>query len=378
MTARTLRQIMNASLAAVSLAALAACGGETGDANAAPAAAAPVTVSPENLFVAQSAQIASGPAISGALAAEREATVAAQVPGSVVSVNADQGSRVAQGALLAKIDDRTLADAYLSARSLVTTAQSTADLSARELSRSERLSGAGAIAERELEQARWNNTNAQSQLADAKARLTLAEKQLNDAQVRAPFAGIVSVRSVSTGDIVQPGKTLFMVVDPRSMRLEASVPAEQLNAVKVGAPVSFTVSGYPGRSFTGKVSRVSPAADPSTGQVQIVVSIPNERNDLVSGLFAEGRIQAAAHMGVVVPATAVDTRGVRPWVVRVKNGRAERIEVAVGTRDDETERVEITSGIAAGDTLLLGAAQGISPGTPVKPGTASDTPVTKN
>jgi RND family efflux transporter MFP subunit len=378
MTARIIRQITTTTLTAVSFATLAACGGETNNANAAPAEATPVTVSPENLVVAQRAEIASGPAISGALAAEREATVAAQVPGSVVQVSADQGSRVAQGALLAKIDDRTLADAYLSARSLVTTAQSTADLAARELSRAERLSGAGAIAERELEQARWNNTNAQSQLADAKARLTLAEKQLSDAQVRAPFAGIVSVRSVSTGDIVQPGKTLFLVVDPRSMRLEASVPADQLNSVKVNAPVTFTVSGYPGRSFTGKVSRVSPSADPTTGQVQIVVSIPNARNDLVSGLFAEGRIQAAAHTGVVVPATAVDTRGVRPWVVRVKNGRAERIEVQVGTRDEETERVEITSGVAAGDTLLVGAAQGISPGTPVKPGAPSDAPVTKN
>jgi RND family efflux transporter MFP subunit len=378
MTVRHLRPLTALTFAAASLALLAGCGSETSNANAATAEATPTTVSPENLVVAQSAEIASGPAISGSLAAEREATVAAQVPGSVVSVSADQGSRVAPGALLAKIDDRTLADAYLSARSLVTTAQATADLAARELSRAERLSGAGAIAERELEQARWNNTNAQSQLADAKARLTLAEKQLSDAQVRAPFAGIVSVRSVSTGDIVQPGKTLFIVVDPRSMRLEASVPAEQLNSVKVNAPVTFTVSGYPGRSFTGRVSRVSPAADPSTGQVQIVVSIPNVRNDLVSGLFAEGRVQAAAHTGVVVPANAVDSRGVRPWVVRVKNGRAERIEVQVGTRDEETERVEITSGVAAGDTLLVGAAQGISPGTPVRAGTASDTAVSKN
>jgi membrane fusion protein (multidrug efflux system) len=359
---------------------VAACGGPEADAKAKGEAAppAPTAVSAENLTVVRLEKISSGPALSGSLAAEREATVRAQLSGPVLSTHADQGSRVGAGTLLARIDDRTVRDQFLGARSGVTTAQSAADIAARELSRSEKLAEAGAIAERDLESARRSNLAAQSQLDDAKARLTLAQKQLDDAQVRAPFAGVVSVRSVSAGDVVQPGAALFTVIDPRSMRLEANVPASQLSAIRIGAPVTFSVTGYPGKAFTGKVTRINPSADPSTGQVRIVASIPNERNALVSGLFAEGRAQSESREAPVVGANAVDVRGVRPWVLRLKGGRAEKVEVELGLKDDATEKYEVLKGVMTGDTLLLGAAQGITPGTAVRVSVPNDRAVTKN
>ena len=218
------------------------------------------------------------------------------------------------------------------------------------------------------------NTSAASQLADAQARLTMAQKQLDDAQIRAPFAGVVSMRSVSEGDVVQPGTALFSVVDPASMRFEASVPAAQLEQVKAGSPVSFTVSGYPGRSFAGRVARISPSVDQGTGQVRIVVSVPNTRSDLVAGLFADGRVASERHKGLTAPYSAVDLRGLKPTVLRLKGGVAERVEVELGVRDEEKERYEILSGVAAGDTLLTGAAQGITPGTAVRVSVPSDQP----
>lgn len=365
---------------AAALLLAAACGGSEADAKAKgdAAAPAPTSVSAENLVVVAVEQISSGPAISGSLAAEREATVRAQVAGPVLATSAEQGSRVGAGALLARIDDRTIRDQFLGARSGVTTAQTAADIAARELARNEKLAEAGAIAERDLEAARRNNIAAQSQLDDAKARLSLAQKQVDDAQVRAPFAGVVSVRSVSAGDVVQPGAALFTIIDPRSMRLEASVPAAQLSAVRIGTPVSFTVTGYPGRTFAGKVTRISPAADAATGQVRIMASIPNERSTLVAGLFAEGRAQSESRDAPVVGANAVDLRGVRPTVLRLKGGRAERVEVELGLKDEATEQYEVIAGIAAGDTLLIGAAQGITPGTPVRVGAPNDQAVTKN
>lgn len=374
------KQQMLRMLSAAALLVATACGGGEADAKAKSDAAPPAAtaVSAENVVVVATERVSSGPAISGALAAERDATVRAQVSGAVLSTHADQGSRVAAGTLLARIDDRTLRDQFLGARSGVTTAQTSADIAARELTRAEKLAEAGAIADRDLESARRSNVAAQSQLDDAKARLSLAQKQLDDAQVRAPFAGVVSVRSVSAGDVVQPGGALFTVIDPRSMRLEASVPAAQLTAVKIGAPVTFTVTGYPGKAFTGKVSRISPAADPTTGQVRIVVSIPNERNALVAGLFAEGRTQAESHEAPVVAANAVDVRGVRPWVLRLKGGVAEKVEVELGLKDEATETYEVLKGVAAGDTLLIGAAQGITPGTPVRVGAPNDPAATRN
>jgi hypothetical protein len=77
-------------------------------------------------------------------------------------------------------------------------------------------------------------------------------------------------------------------------------------------------------------------------------------------------VASEARPGLVAPAAAVDQRGVTPTVVRVKNGRAERVQVELGLADEGTERVEIRRGVQAGDTLLLGAAQGITPNSPVR------------
>jgi RND family efflux transporter MFP subunit len=339
---------------------------------------ATISVGTENIAIVTREEIASGPALSGTLAAEREATVRAQVAGPVLSTHAEQGSRIGPGMVLARIDDRTMRDAFLSARGAVSTAQSSANMAKRELERFTKLKDAGAVSDREFETVQWNAEAAESQLADAQARLTLAQKQLDDAQVRAPFGGTISDRAVNAGDVVSPGSAMFTLIDPSSMRLEASIPAAQLGVIRVGAPVSFNVSGYPGRGFTGRITRVNPAADPTTGQVRVVVSIPNAKGGLVAGLFAEGRVATERTTGITVPTTALDLRGLRPAVHRLKGGRVERLEVELGLRDDESERVEIVSGLASGDTVLVGAAQAISAGTPVRVSIPADAPPSKS
>jgi multidrug efflux pump subunit AcrA (membrane-fusion protein) len=131
-------------------------------------------------------------------------------------------------------------------------------------------------------------------------------------------------------------------------------------------PVDFTVSGYPGRQFVGRITRINPTADPTTRQVRIYVSIPNAGRALVGGLFATGRLSTATKMGLVVPASAVDVRGSAPFVMRVRQGKVEKIQIQTGLTDKSSESIEVLSGLQAGDTLLLGAAQGITPGTAVR------------
>ena len=354
------------ALVALLLAAVVAGGcRQAEDARAEDTAAPGVTLGSENIAIVELDTIESGPVVSGTLSFEREATLRAQVGGPVVDTYVEQGQRVARGALLARLDDAAIQEAFLSARSALTTAQSGADVAARELSRAERLAEAGAIADRDLEQARRVNIAAQSQLADARARLSLARKQLDDTRIRAPFTGVIAARQANAGDIVSPGAALFTVVDPASMRLEATVPAEQLSAVRVGAPVTFAVSGYPGRSFGGRVSGVNPAADPATRQVRILVSIPNAGQALVGGLFAEGRVASESRLSPVIPAAAVDQRGLTPSAMRVRAGKVERVELRLGIRDAAAERQEVLAGLQAGDTVLLGGAQGLTPGTSV-------------
>lgn len=335
-----------------------------------------ITVGPENIAVVSNTTIMSGPSISGTLEPEREAVLRAQVSGSVLQTYADQGQGVGPGTVLARIDASGIQDAYTSARAQVVAARNTADIASKDMARNEKLLAAGAIAERDIEQSRRSLIAAQAALEDANSRLASAERQYRSTTVTAPFAGIVSDRPVSPGDVVQPGTALYTVVDPSSMRLEASVPAEQLSLIRVGVPVVFTVSGYPGRQFVGHITRVNPTADPTTRQVRIYVSIPNAGRTLVGGLFASGRVSTATKNGLVVPAAAVDVRGTQPVVTRVKGGKAEHVNVSIGLTDKSTETTEILAGLMAGDTLLLGAAQGITPGTPVKVTAPANTPAT--
>lgn len=330
------------------------------------AAAAGTIIGNENIAVVTVGPISTGPSLSGALMPERSATVRAQLSGSVLQTYAEQGQAVRAGSTLAKMDQTALQEPYLSARAGLASASNNNDIAQRELARSEKLLAAGAISERDIDQSRRNAIAARAALEDAKARLASAQKQWGNSMVTSPISGVVSERQVSAGDVVQPGAPMFTIVDPSSMRLEASVPADQLSMVRVGVPVSFTITGYPDRQFLGRVTRVNPTADPVTRQVRIYVSIPNAGRTLVGGLFANGRIASNARNGIVVPVNAVDMRGTLPTVFRVKNGRVERTEVTLGIRDEGTERIEIVTGVQAGDTLLVGAAQGIAPGTPVR------------
>jgi RND family efflux transporter MFP subunit len=326
------------------------------------------------LAVVQRDTIQSGPALSGSLAPEREAALRAEVGGTVTAALVEPGQPVRAGQVLARIETGGLNEQVLSARSAVTSAELAYETAQRNAERSDRLLQAGAIAARDAETARTQASAARAQLETARAQLAAAQRQLRNTEVTAPFSGVVGTKTVSRGDVVAPGAALYTVVDPSSMRLEASVPAEQLAQVRVGAPVAFTVNGYPGRRFAGRITRVSPVADPTTRQVQIIASIPNAGNRLVAGLFAEGRVAAESREAFVAPAAAIDQRGVTPSVVRVKNGRAEKVQVELGLADEGTERVEIRRGVQLGDTLLLGQAQGIAPNTPVRVRAVSDAP----
>jgi membrane fusion protein, multidrug efflux system len=359
------------SIAAAALLIIAGCKGA--DTSKAATTTPAMLVGPENIAVVKAEEIRSGPALSGTLQPEEQASVRAEIGGTVLQTYVEQGRPVTRGQALARIDDATLREAELSAKASVTTAENSANIAKRQVERSEALLKAGAIAERDIELARNQYTGAEAQLANARAQLANAQKQLSKATIVSPFSGVVSARQVSAGDVVQPGGMLFTIVNPATMRLEASVPADQLAAVRLGLPVDFTVNGYPNRHFTGRITNINPVADPTTRQVRIIASIPNAGNVLVGGLFADGHVASDVRTAPVLPTSAVDERGLKPFVMRIKNGLVTKTEVELGIRDAATETVEVRSGVAPGDTILLGAARGISEKTPVKVSAPSDT-----
>ena len=323
-----------------------------------------VVLGPENIVVAAVDTIRTGPTLSGTLSPEQSAQVRAQVAGPVLQIFAEQGQTVRRGEVLARIDDAALSETLLSARAGLRTAEQSLVLAKRNADRTSTLSAAGAVAARDVEQADQAVSAAEAAVADAKARLRAARQQVERATVRSPISGVVAEQPVNAGDVVQVGNLVYTVVDPRSMRLEASVPVEQLGLVRVGTPVQFRVAGY-AEPFAGTVTRVNPAVDPATRQVRLYAAISGADRPLVAGLFAEGEVATEQRNGLVVPDEVLNVRGIRPTVLRIRNGVAERIEVELGARMPDRNLTEVVRGLAAGDTLVRGNAQGTPVGAPV-------------
>jgi RND family efflux transporter MFP subunit len=333
---------------------------------AANAAPQPIVLGPEDTAVVTRGALRTGPALTGTLAAERQANLRAQIAASVLTVTAQPGDRVSRGETLARLDSASLTDAYNSARSALSSARNNLAVAEREAQRQRTLEKAGAVAQRNVETAEQTAVQSQAAVVQAQAQLAAAEKQLAYTVVTAPFAGVVSDRPISAGDVVQPGTALYSVVDPSSLQLEAAIPAEQLGALKVGSPVDFRITGYADRTFRGLISRINPSADPTTRQVKVYAEIPNTGNTLVTGLYAEGRVESESRVGLTLPGGAIDRRMAKPAVLVVREGKVARVDVTLGLIDDKEQKVEVTAGVQPGDVVLLGAAQEIAPGTPVR------------
>jgi len=352
--------------APVLLTLLAACGGgkEQEQANAANTPPE-IVLGPADTAIVVRGEIATGPALSGTLAAQEQATVRAQLGGTVTEALAEPGETVRRGQTLARLEASSLGESLTSARAAVTTARSSLTLAQREEERQRTLAAAGIVAAREAETARQQVVAARAALAQAQAQLASAQEQLGDTRVTAPFDGVVSEKTVSAGDVVQPGAALYTIVDPSNLELEASIPAERLSTIHPGAPVEFRVNGFPGRTFRGRITRINPSADPATRQVRVYAEIPNE-GDLVAGLFAEGRVESQSQLGLILPEEAIDRRMGRPAVLKVADGKVLRVEVELGLADEQTQQVEVRRGVQEKDVVLRGAAQELAPGTAVR------------
>lgn len=324
-----------------------------------------VRLAPENVAVAKLGRVTAGPTVSGQLTPAREATVRSQVGGSIIALPLDRGQRVLGGAEVARISSRDLETNLASAETAVKSAETALAVARSEEQRTEALVKGGAVASRDLEQARNNVANAEAQVAAARARQRSAWQQLDDTSVKAPFSGVIRERPASLGDVVAPGTEILTIIDPSSMRLEALVPSDQIDKVVPGANVHFTVRGVPGE-LTGRVDRLSASADPVTRQISMFVTLPNASGRLIAGLFAEGRVETETREGLVIPLAAVDETGPVPTATRIRGGKAERVALTLGARQSRTEQVEVVKGLAAGDEVIVGSAKGIANGTPVQ------------
>jgi RND family efflux transporter MFP subunit len=324
--------------------------GKTAQADKAPKS---LLVSPEDLLTVQSNSLSSGPVITGSIQPERRADLRAEVSAVVLQVLKENGDPVKRGDVLVKLDETSIRDSLLSAEAAVSAASQSLDQSNRQLERLKTLRASGMTSAQALDDAEVRRNNAQSELSAARARAVLARQQLARTVVRAPFDGIVSDRKVSNGDTASIGKELLKVIDPTSMRLEGKVSADKISAVKVGQPVAFRINGYSDQQFTGTVKRIDPAANDITRQVEVLVGFASgAAQPRVSGLYAEGRIDAETASALMLPESALVKAGDKTYAWRVNGKAIAKTDLELGARDPRTGNIEIKRGLASGDNVL--------------------------
>ena len=346
---------------------LAGCGKGLGGSEAATAApAAPLLIAPEDVATVHNSTLASGPSITGTIQPERRADLRAEVPAMVLKVSKENGDIVKRGDLLATLDSTSIRDAVISAEAASRAADQALDQASRQFERMKTLRGSGMASAQALDDAEGRRNSAQSDVEGAKARVVAARQQMQRTEVRAPFDGVVAERKVSPGDTAQVGKELLKVIDPTSMRFEAMVSAENVGEVKAGQMARFRVNGYGDREFEGKVRRVSPAANPTTRQVELLVDFVGDAQPKLAGLYAEGRLETAARTSLTVPASAVLVEGDKKSVYRLKDAKIQKVALTVADRDARTGDYVLKGGLAEGDTVIRNPNTSLKDGQAVK------------
>jgi membrane fusion protein, multidrug efflux system len=346
-----------------------AAGTSTHSASTAAAAQPSLLLSAEDLITIRSTALSSGPAIMGSVQPERRADLQAEVSAVVLKVLKENGDSVRRGDLLVRLDDTAIRDTLTAAEAAERAAQHALEQGERQFQRMSTLRQSGVVTIEQLEDAETKRNTEQSDLEAARTRVVTARQQLDRTQVRAPFTGIVSERKVSAGDTAQLGKELLKVIDPHSLRFEGLVSADSIGEVKVGQRVMFRVHGFADREFLGTITKINPAANATTRQVEVLVSFADRaQRPEVSGLYAEGRVETRSTTALTIPPTALVRDGDQAYAWRLSNGVLHKVSVNLGDRDPRSGEFALAGGLAEGDQLLRYPTSTLRDGQPVELG----------
>jgi membrane fusion protein (multidrug efflux system) len=274
--------------------------------------------------------------------------IRSEISGRVRGIQFREGGRVKKGDLLVKIDDSEL-------RAQLARAQSELEIAKKEATRFDELYKQKVASQRE-------HDNAVNKLGVAQAELDLINAQIRKTDIRAPFAGVVGLRSVSEGGYVTPTSPITTLLEDHPVKVDFTVPERFAASIKKGEVVHFTVEGS-SRVFDATVYALESIIDPATRSMGVRATSPNTDGALVPGAFAEVEVLLPERDAVTVPSYALvpELRGQRVFLMR--GGKAESVSVETGLRTEE--RVEVVKGLAAGDTLITSGILQLKPGAPV-------------
>ncbi len=327
---------------------------------------------------------------TGTVRARTSTVIAAKLLGYVREVKVQTGDRVKEGQLLVTLDARDLdvnsrkAEAALDevrssipeADSAVAGAKANLDLAQTTFNRMQELWNKTSISHQEFDEASAKLKAAQSAYEMARARRAQLDAQAarvqqdirstevarSYAEITAPFAGVVTAKSVDPGTMAVPGAPLLTVEREGAYRLEASVDESHLAAIRVGQPVSVKLDGID-RTLDARVSEIVPTVDAASRSYTVKIDLPTAPG-LRSGAFGRASFSLGSRSPLTIPAGAVTERGQLQSIVVAENGVAHTRLITIGQK--VKDQVEVLSGLSAGEKVIFPVPPGLADGAAVE------------
>ncbi|MGV8923769.1 MAG: efflux RND transporter periplasmic adaptor subunit [Thermomonas sp.] len=344
--------------------ALAACkgGGDGMDKNGKDGADKGPEAVPVEVAKASRRSIAASYNGTAALEARGEAQVVAKTSGIALQVFAEVGQHVNAGQALVRID----AD-----RATLQVAQS--DAQVRKLqanfARAQQLASQKMVSANDLDTLRYD-------LENARASNRLARLELSYTTVKAPISGVIADRSIKPGNLVQINTPIMRIVDNSRLEATLNAPEREIETLKTGQAVQLVVDALPGKTFEGRIDRVSPVVDAGSGTFRVVCAF--EGGGLLQpGMFARIRINYDQRANaLVIPRNALLEDGSEPAVFTVRAEKASRVALKLGNIDGEW--VEVLGGLKEGEPVVVAGKSALREGSVVQVITQGAAPARKD
>ena len=199
----------------------------------------------------------------------------------------------------------------------------------------------------------------------ARADANAIRSRIADRVIRAPFDGVLSLRTVSPGTVVTSGSPIATISDISAIKLDFMVPENFLTALEPGQVIEATTGAYPNQSFYGTIDNINPLVDPLSRSLTVRAKLPNNARQLRPGMLMSVRIVSETRTGLAIPETALISQGEQTFVFVVdEDGIARRTAIEIGLRSKGM--VEVKSGIALGAKIVADGTVKVRDDSPVK------------
>ncbi|WP_151813748.1 efflux RND transporter periplasmic adaptor subunit [Acinetobacter ursingii] len=268
-------------------------------------------------------------AFTGTIRAIQHSSIQSQVSATATQVNADVGQQVTKNQILVRLNNQDNAARLAQAQANLASAQAQAELSRNLMQRKKRLLDQGFISRVEYEQSQVDY-KAQLETVNAqKANLDIAHKADLDGIIRSPLTGVITKREVEPGQTVTSGQTLFEIVNPEQLEIQAKLPIEQQSALRIGQKIQYTIQGNP-TQFNAVLTRISPVADQVSRQIEFFARPIESINSLSIGAFVEGVILNQDQVqGQIIPLDSIQSLDHSPYVWVVRQQKLHKINIQV-------------------------------------------------